>query len=79
VSPTGGSPSDVIPGLVEPIDVAIDAAGRFVVATRLNGMFRAPKTGCVAPMNESGASIGAMAVSNTTVWYAEGAAIKRVP
>ena len=75
----GGPASDVITGLVEPIDVELDSMGRFVIATLANGVFRGPKAGCVAPANAPGATIGALAVSGTTVWYAEGASIKRVP
>lgn len=74
----GGAVTDVITGLDEPIDVEIDSAGRFVIATLLKGVFRGPKSGCVAPPTAAGPSIGGLAVYDNTVWYAEGAVIKRV-
>jgi hypothetical protein len=75
----GGLASDLITGLTEPVDFAIDAMDRLVIATLTSGVFRAPKSGCAAPKTASSVeTIGGFAVLGTTVWYAEGPTLKRV-
>jgi len=78
VRQAGATPIDVITGLVEPRDVAIDDSGRIIVTTFGNGIFRGPKTGCVAPAVPATSIVAASHVAGNTVWYSEGTAIKRV-
>ena len=52
---------------------------RIVVATLVNGVFRGPKTGCVAPSTTGGGeAVRALAVVEETVWYAKGVSIMKV-
>jgi hypothetical protein len=75
----GAASADVITGLVEPVDFAIDAAGRFVVATLANGVFRGSPTGCVTPPTPTdNSTLGGFALSGSSVWYARGVEIMRV-